>query len=52
MEIVILVVCVIVVVGWLAYEIMVAPLMPDDYGLTEEENKEIKELTKKNKKNE
>jgi len=52
MEIVILVVFVIVVVVWLAYEIMVAPLMPDDYGLTEEENKEIKELTKKNKKNE
>lgn len=40
------------IVGWLAYEIIMAPLMPADYGLTDEERKEINILTKKNKKNE
>ena len=43
MGVLILVVFMIVIVGWLAYEMMVAPLMPDDYGLTEEESKEINE---------
>jgi len=40
---------VITTIGWLAYEMIMAPLMPDDYGLTDEEIKEINELTKKDK---
>ena len=35
------------VVVWLAYEMIMAPLMPDDYGLTNEELKEVEELEKK-----
>ena len=41
---------VIVVIGWLAYEMIMAPLKPDDYGLTDEEIKEQRELTKEIKK--
>ena len=37
---------VIVVIGWLAYEMIMAPLKPDDYGLTDEEIKEQYKLTK------
>ena len=49
MEIIIIVGIVIVVIGWLAYEMIMAPLQPDDYGLTDEEIKEFKELTKEKK---
>ena len=49
MEIIIIVGIVIVVIGWLAYEMIIAPLQPDDYGLTDEEIKEFKELTKEKK---
>ena len=35
------------VIAWLAYEMIMAPLMPDDYGLTNEELKEVQELEKK-----
>ena len=49
MEIIIVVVVVIAIVGWLVYEMIMAPLMPDDYGLTDEERKELEELTKENK---
>ena len=49
MEIIIIIVIVIALVGWLGYEMIMAPLMPDDYGLTDEETKEYKELTKNNK---
>ena len=49
MEIIIIIGVVIVIVGWLAYEMITAPLMSDDYGLTDEEMKEWKELTKENK---
>ena len=49
MEIIIVIVIVVAIVGWLVYEMIVAPLMPDDYGLTDEEIKEWDKLTKKNK---
>ena len=49
MEIIIIVVVVGVVIAWLAYEMVMAPLMPDDYGLKDEEMKEWQELTKENK---
>ena len=49
MEIIIVIVVVVGIVGWLIYEIITAPLMPDDYGLTDEEIKEWNELTKKDK---
>ena len=54
MEIIIIAVIVLVVICWLAYEMIMAPLMPDDYGLTDEEIKECRELTKeiKNEENE
>ena len=48
MEIIIVIVIVMAIVGWLAYEMIMAPLMPDDYGLTDEEIKECDTL--KNKK--
>jgi|10_taG_2_1085330.scaffolds.fasta_scaffold84398_1 flagellar basal body-associated protein FliL len=51
MWIIIIVCIVLVVVVWLAYEMIMAPIMPDDYGLTDEEIKEDNELTKNNKKN-
>tara|TARA_Y100001963_G_C6733284_1_gene424981 strand:- start:333 stop:512 length:180 start_codon:yes stop_codon:yes gene_type:complete len=34
---------------WMSWEIYSAPLMPDDYGLTEEEEKIWKEIEKENK---
>jgi nitrate/nitrite transporter NarK len=34
---------------WMSWEIYTAPLMPDDYGLTEEEEKIWKEIEKENK---
>ena len=37
MEIIAIVVIVVVIIGWLAYEMIMAPLMPDDYGMTDEE---------------
>ena len=49
MDIIIIVVIVMAIVGWLAYEMIMAPLMPDDYGLTDEERKEMNILTKENK---
>lgn len=49
MDIIIIIVIVIAIVGWLAYEMIMAPLMPDDYGLTDEERKEMNILTKENK---
>jgi|7_EtaG_2_1085326.scaffolds.fasta_scaffold41597_2 hypothetical protein len=49
MEIIVIIVIVILIVGWLAYEMLMAPLMPDDYGRKDEEMKECKELTKENK---
>ena len=49
MEIIIIIGIILIVVGWLAYEMIMAPLMPDDYGLTDEEIKELSELTKKDK---
>ena len=49
--IIITIIIVIAVIGWLAYEMIMAPIMPDDYGLTDEEIKEYSELTKKDKKN-
>ena len=49
MEIIIIGVIVVVVIAWLAYEMIMAPLMPDDYGLTDEERKEWNELKKENK---
>jgi len=49
MEIIVIIVIVILIVGWLAYEMIMAPLMPDDYGLKDEEMKELQELTKENK---
>ena len=48
MNIIILII-IVFVVGWLAYEMIMAPLMPDDYGLTHEEKKEWNELKKENK---
>jgi hypothetical protein len=51
MGIIIILVIIILVTGWLAYEMIVAPLMPDDYGLSDEEIREWEELEKeKNKK--
>ena len=47
MEIIIIICVVVLVVAWLAYEMIMAPLMPDDYGLTNEELKEVQELEKK-----
>ena len=44
MEIIIIIVIVMGVVGWLAYEMIIAPIMPDDY--TNEPNDD------KNKENE
>ena len=44
MEIIIIVLIVIAIVGWLAYEMIIAPIMPDDY--TNEPNDD------KNKENE
>jgi len=35
--------------GWMAYEVWRAPIMPDDYGLTDEEKK-IWDSIEKNKK--
>jgi len=52
MEIIIIIGIVIVIVGWLAYEMIMAPLMPDNYGLTDEEIKETNILTKENKNDE
>ena len=52
MGIIVIAVIILVIVGWLAYEIIIAPIMPDDYGLTDEEIKELRELTKENKENE
>ena len=46
MVIIIAIVIVLIVIGWLAYEMIMAPLMPDDYGLTDEEKKEWEELKK------
>ena len=46
MVIIITIVIVLIVIGWLAYEMITAPLMPDDYGLTDEEKKEWEELKK------
>ena len=37
---------------WMSWEIYSAPLMPDDYGLTEEEKKIWKEIENKKKQNE
>lgn len=45
----IIIVIVIAIIGWLAYEMIMAPLMPDNYGLTDKEIKEWNELTKKDK---
>ena len=49
MEIIIIIGIILVIVGWLGYEMIMAPIMPDDYGLSDEEMKEWKELTKENK---
>ena len=35
--------------AWMSWEIYTAPLMPDDYVLTEEEEKIWKEIEKENK---
>ena len=50
MGIIILVIIIVVVTVWLAYEMIMAPLMPDDYGLSDEEIKEWDELNKENNK--
>ena len=49
MEIIIIIGIVLVIVGLLAYEMIIAPIMPDDYGLSDEERKEINILTQENK---
>ena len=49
MEIIIIIGIVLVIVGWLAYEMIIAPIMPDDYGLSDEERKEMNILTQENK---
>ena len=43
--VIIVIVIVVLVIGWLAYEMIMAPIMPDDYGVRYEESKE---LTKEN----
>ena len=44
MEIIVIAVIILVIVGWLVYEIIMAPLMPDDYGLRDEEIKEVEDI--------
>lgn len=50
MKLLVLLIIIFLIICWLAYEMIMAPIMPDDYGLTDEERKLWKDITDEKKK--